>query len=173
MREARTNDPYGPHYTRAFGRWMEDPARRHWASDKVKGAVDRATRNHLLWCSDHMAEIEAWRDTLAQNQRAMWNHPTTIKRRYESAHREKVAREKGEPVLSPMAQLKAALNESQESEALWKRRAEESGSLFDLRRDTPEQIARALVANVTPSRAEKIAAAIRAELKRQKPAHAG
>jgi hypothetical protein len=43
----------------------------------------------------------------------------------------------------------------------------------DLRRDTPEQIARVLIENCTPSRAEKIAQAIRAELKRQRAAHAG
>ncbi len=173
MREARTNDPYGPPYNKAFGRWMDDPVRRQWANDKVKGAVDKATRNHLLWCADHMSEIEAWRDTLAQNQRLLWNHPTTVKRQYERAHREVVTREKGEDVMSPAAKMKAALVEATEDAARWKRRAEEGGSLFDVRRDTPQQIARALVENCTASRCEAIAKAIRDEVKRQKQAHAG
>jgi hypothetical protein len=83
------------------------------------------------------------------------------------------ARAAGEPVQSPTAQLKASLIEAQEEATTWRRRAEESGSLFDLRRDTPESIARTVVETITASKAERIAQAIRAELKRQKQAHAG
>ena len=80
----------------------------------------------------------------------------------------------GEPVLSPMAQLKAALIESQESEARWKRRAEEGGSLFDLRtRYAPRTIARVLVGQLTPSKLEAVLKEARAEQKRLKQAHAG
>ena len=48
-----------------------------------------------------------------------------------------------------------------------------SGSLLDLRRDTPEEIARAVVDSLRASRAENIARAILKEVKRQKQAHAG
>jgi hypothetical protein len=76
-------------------------------------------------------------------------------------------------VQSPMAQIKAALVQAETDRDRWRRAAEETGSLFDLRRDTPEQIARTIVEHCTPSRVEKIASAIRAELKRQRAAHAG
>jgi hypothetical protein len=168
MRVARTNEPLGRAYNTAFSNWMDDPARRTWTR-----GIDQATRNHLLWVADNLPSIEAWRETLAANQRDRLNHPTVVKRTYEAAHRAAKAREQGEPVMTPMEALKAALVESQEDAARWKRQAEENGSLFDVRRDTPEQIARALVDAITPSGAEKIAAAIRAELKRQKQAHAG
>jgi hypothetical protein len=97
-------------------------------------------------------------------------HRAALRSREERAMRAKETREAGEPVLSPMAQLKASVVELETERDLWKRRAEEAGSLFDLRRDTPESIARTLVEACAPSRAEKIAAAIRAELKRQRAA---
>jgi hypothetical protein len=75
-------------------------------------------------------------------------------------------------VKSPVAQLKDALVASREEVHHWRRQAEEAGSLFDLRRDTPEMIARVMVESLTPSRVEKLVQAIRAELKRAK-AHAG
>ena len=57
--------------------------------------------------------------------------------------------------MSRTAQLKEALIEVETDRDAWKHRAEEGGSLFDLRRGTVEQIARVLVENVTPSRVTK------------------
>jgi hypothetical protein len=165
MLKARTNEPVGRGYNEAFASWMDA---HPWTRK-----LDKATRNHLFWVADHLLAIEAWRETLPTNQRDAWNHPTTVKRAYERAHRMAEARDVGEPVLSPMAQMKAALVESEEAAALCKRRAEEGGSLFDLRRGTPQQIARVLVESCTISRCEAIAKAIRDEVKRQKQAHAG
>ena len=166
MRETYSNQPAGRPYNEAFGRWMDA---HPWARK-----IDKATRNHLFWVADHLTQIEAWRDTLPANQRDQWNHPTTVKRAYERAMRIATAKEEGKAVASPQAQMKAALIEAQEDRDKWRRRAEEGeGSLFDLRRDTPEDIARVLVEACTPSRIEKIVQAIRAELKRQKAAHAG
>jgi hypothetical protein len=55
---------------------------RPWALE-----LDKPTRAHLFWCVDHRSEIEAWREILAQNERArLINHPTAMKRRYETAH---------------------------------------------------------------------------------------
>lgn len=165
MRETHTNQPIGRGYNEAFGRWMNA---RPWAR-----GIDKATRNHLLWIADHLVEIEAWRETLAANQRDKWNHPTTVKKAYEAAMKHKVAQEKGETVRSPMAEIKASLIQAQEEAHKWQRRAEEGGSLFDLRRDTAQDIARVLVKQLSPAKAEQIARAIRQELKQQKPAHAG
>jgi hypothetical protein len=138
----------------------------------VRNHHPQTTRNHLLWVADHLVEIEAWRETLPANQRDQWNHPTTVKRAYERAMVIRVAKEKGEERLSPMAEMKQAVIEAQTQAADWKRRAEKGGSLFDLKRDTPEQIARIIVDSCTSSRVEKLVQALRAELKRQKQAHA-
>jgi hypothetical protein len=79
MREARTNEPVGSRYNQAFSRWMAGLA---WAT-----AIDKATRNHCFWVIDLWPDIEAWRETLTATQRDKWNHPTTVKRQYERAHR--------------------------------------------------------------------------------------
>ena len=90
MREAMTNQAIGRRYNEAFGRWMD---RNPWSRK-----IDKGTRNHLLWIADNLPAVEAWRETLAANQRDAWNHPTSIKRHYEQAIR--VAEIKG-PEASP------------------------------------------------------------------------
>jgi hypothetical protein len=165
MRAAFTNTPMGRGYNTAFSDWMQS---RPWAR-----AIDKATRNHLFWVHDHLPEIEQWRETLPANQRDAWNHPTTVKRAYERAMKVQSEREAGKPVLSPTEALKQELAQAQAECDRWKRQAEESGSLFDLRRDRPEDIARVLVEACPASRAESIARAILREVKRQKGAHAG
>ena len=168
MRAAHTNEPVGRGYNEAFGRWMDEPARRTWTR-----GIDKATRNHLLWVADHLGAIEAWRETLPANQRDAWNHPTTVKKSYERAHRLAAAKEAGEaPAQSPMAQLKEALIESQERVARLERQVRDGGSLFDLHKDTAKDIGDLIVRECTPSRAESIAREIRAALKRRS-AHAG
>jgi hypothetical protein len=72
-----------------------------------------------------------------------------------------------------MQQLRESLVEVETERDRWRQQAEESGSLFDLRRDTPEQIARIVVETCAPSRVQRIVKALQDELKRQKAAHAG
>ena len=116
MREAGTNQAMGRRYNEAMGRWMD---RNPWSRK-----IDKATRNHLLWVADHLAQIEAWRETLAANQRDKLNHPTTIKRQYENAMRVAELAKAGAPAkLSPVAQYKEALAASQEEVEIWKKRA--------------------------------------------------
>jgi len=166
MRVAYTNEPVGRGYNTAFSRWMDDPQHRAWTR-----GIDKATRNHLLWAADHLTLIEAWRDTLASNQRDRLNHPTIVKRAYEAAHRAEVARAAGEPaVLSPMAQIKEALVKSQEENDRLRRQVEKQGSLFDLFNDTPEMIARTVVESLKENRVERITKAIHDELKKRKEA---
>ena len=71
-----------------------------------------------------------------------------------------------------MAKIKAALVESEEKAATWQKRAEAVGSLFDLLKDKPDEIAIAIVGNVSAHRAKAIADAINKALKK-KGAHAG
>ena len=78
MRRSGTNRPEGSTYNRCFGDWMDA---HKWARD-----LDKATRNHAMWCADNRDTVERWRETLAKNVRANLNHPTSIKRRYEKVH---------------------------------------------------------------------------------------
>ena len=78
--------------------------------------IDKATRNHCLWVADNLAAISAWRETLAASQRNEWSHPTTIRRRYEAAHRAAAAGAEGK-ALTPMEKLKQALRTLSEENA--------------------------------------------------------
>jgi hypothetical protein len=129
---------------------------RPWARD-----IDKPTRNHLFWCADNRNAIEAWRETLAQNERARLNHPTAMKRRYEATH--KVADTKGAaPKPQKVAQereverLKAAV-EMRDREIEWlKTKAAEDGSLFDIAKTKPDQIARIVLENVGLARTRNL-----------------
>jgi hypothetical protein len=138
MREANTNRPYGKAFTRAFGDWL---SARSWAK-----RYDKGTRNTLLWCVDHRSEIEAWRETLAQSERDKMNHPTTVKRKFEATH--KVADKdpsaakketKAEALATRNAELEA------ENAALKQQLKTSDGSLFNIRKDSPETIAKIIV----------------------------
>lgn len=158
MRRAGTNQPIGAVYNRAFGEWLDA---HKWARD-----LDKATRNHCIWCADNRDAIERWRATLAENQRGMINHPTTTKRRYEATTKDKA--EPGAP-----RETKAQLVE-RELEAMaierdkWKRAAEKDGSLFDLKNDTATIIAQIIGAHVTPYKLGELVKALTTERDRQK-----
>src|SRR5271166_1772159 len=59
--------------------WLEE---RPWAK-----RIDKGTRSVLLWVIDHRSEVEAWRDSLAQSEKNKMNHPVTLKRKYDAAHK--------------------------------------------------------------------------------------
>jgi hypothetical protein len=130
MRRAGTNQPVGSAYNRAFADWM---AERPWAKN-----TDKATRNHLFWAADHRSEIEAWRATLSQTERDRMNHPTTLRRKWDAAH--KVA--EGSKVHKKETKAEALQRENAE---LWdkvKRMQRDGGSLFDLNQTPVKDIAK-------------------------------
>jgi hypothetical protein len=123
------------------------------------------TRNHLLWAADHRSEIEAWRTSLSQSERAKMNHPTTLRRKYDAAH--KVAAK------DPNTPKKETTREAmvRENEDLWakvkklERQVEAGdGSLFDLRRDSIESIVDAIAGNVPLGRFESLQRAMTKKL---------
>ena len=157
MRAAGTNQPYGKAYTRAFGDWL---AERPWTKH-----IDTGTRSVLLWVADHRSEVEAWRETLAQNERAKLNHPAALKRRYDAAH--KVAH------ADPNAPKKETGREAlvRENEDLWTKvkklehQVESGGgSLFDLRRDSIELIVTVIAGTVPLGRFESLQRAMTKKL---------
>ncbi len=157
MRAAGTNQPYGKAYTRAFGDWM---AERPWTKN-----IDTGTRSVLLWVADHRSEVEAWRETLAQNERAKLNHPTALKRRYDAGH--KFSADSSE---APKKETKAEAL-VRENEDLWAKikklehRVESGdGSLFDLRRDSVDAIVAAIAGTVPLGRFESLQRAMTKKL---------
>jgi hypothetical protein len=158
MRKAGTNQPIGAAYNRAFGDWMDQ---HKWARD-----LDRATRNHAMWAAENRNEIDRWRETLAQNVRARMNHPTTMKRQFEAAHRVPVDEPK--QVESPIQKRDREIERlAAENQAL-RKRAEADGSLFDLKGDKVEDIARAIAGNISLHRLTSLQKAIAAEIARLK-----
>ena len=104
LREAGTNRPFGRGYTAAWRRLAET---RPYASE-----VDKKTRSDALWCIDHLPEISEWRESLDVNLRAKFNHPTTVRRRFEKAVNEEAEKETPEPQPgSLIATLKATIRE--------------------------------------------------------------
>ena len=127
-------------------------AERPWTKN-----IDTGTRSVLLWVADHRSEVEAWRETLAQNERAKLNHPTALKRRYDAAH--KFSADSSE---APKKETKAEAL-VRENEDLWAKikklehRVESGdGSLFDLRRDSVEAIVATIAGTVPLSRFESL-----------------
>jgi hypothetical protein len=162
MRRAATNQPVGSAYNRACSDWM---AERPWAKN-----TDKATRNHLLWAADHRSEIESWRATLAESERAKMNHPTTLRRRYDAAHKVAVANEAPKKETGREALVR-------ETEDLWTKikklehRVESGdGSLFDLRRDSIEEIVNTIAGTVPLGRFESLQRAMTKKLSALKTA---
>jgi hypothetical protein len=170
MRRAGTNRQLGSSYNKAFGQWLDG---HPWARD-----LDKPTRNHLFWCIDHRNDIEAWRETLAQNERARLNHPTPMKRRYEATHNAPGGKDEGEAkgVKETRAQkLEREIERLTGDVENWRKRAQAEGSLFDLKRDTVKHIAETIAENVTYGRLVSIQRAIAEEIARLKAEqkHAG
>jgi hypothetical protein len=142
--------PQHPGYKREFKNWM---AGRPWARD-----LDSPTRAHLFWCLDFANEIETWRDTLAQNIRARLNHPTSMKRAYEAAHRDTAVITKRAKTPEALAheeevgKLKDEIAMRQREIDFLKATPTVDGGLFDIVRDSLKDIARTFRGNTSLAR---------------------
>ena len=158
MRRAGTNVPVGSAYSKAFGLWLDA---HQWARD-----LDKATRNHAMWAADHRDAIERWRETLAENVRARINHPTTMKRAYEAAHQDAKAEK---PASDTSTQnLEREIERLAGEFAVWRKRIETQGSLFDLKQDKVEDVAHAIAGNVSFERLTSLQEALAVEIARLK-----
>lgn len=143
MSLAHTNTPQGPPYRAAFKKLID---KHPWIA-----GINESTRTHCYWLVDNLPAVMTWRETLTFDQKDTWNHPSTLKRQFERANKVKEAKENGAELLTPVEQLKLKIVELQEENDNLKKRlkhAEQDGSLFDLKQDTPSMIARIIGANV-------------------------
>jgi hypothetical protein len=157
-----TDRPMGSRYAKAFGEWLDE---RRWARE-----LDKTTRAHLAWYVENRTLVEAWRDTLVASECARLNHPSVVKRRYEAAHRltPPVVDNPNAARLEPKNQrLQRELEKvSAQLETANRRLASGGGSLFDLKRDSADDIARVVIAAVPLERARAIQSSLSEEIKR-------
>jgi hypothetical protein len=68
MERAKTDKPRGKRYAEEFHYWLQ-----------IHGfdAIDKSDRRKLLLCMED-PRIEKWREGLTEEQRASWNHPSTV-----------------------------------------------------------------------------------------------
>ena len=160
----------GGYYNDAFGKMC---AKTPYAE------MHKVERSNLLYCMEHLADIVEMRAGWTPSDRAKVNHPTSMAQRLrEFLHRAPV----DPPVkrnVSPMALLKdkneqlmrSNLDQAERIAALEAR--EGDGSLFDLKRDSADDIVTAIVSNVSPYKAEAIGKGLLAHTKRKRQQPAG
>jgi hypothetical protein len=163
MEAAHTNRPVGKGYNAA---WKELAAHVPDLRD-----LHSTTRTHAMWLATEWEAINAWLDTLTHEQRWRLNHPTAIRRRWDAAHN--VAREGTGQGNSYKARVSELENENHALREQLKR--SDDGSLFNLEKDTGEEIGRVIANTVGEHKAMKIAQTITATVKTKKArrAHAG
>jgi hypothetical protein len=153
MREAHVNKPEGRNYNAAFDRWQKQCGFED---------LDKAARSRLFEMMDNLAKIEAWRATLTVMQRLDLNHPTAVVRRWKAAT--VVPDPNAPPKVSRFQKLNESIATLQEENDRLKRGG---GDLYTPQ-DTPKNIARILVGQLSKSKAEKVAREILASLKEAK-----
>jgi hypothetical protein len=70
--------PGGQRYNKEFSAWLKI----HGFDD-----IDKSDRSKLLHIVENLDEIEAWRATLSDGERAKYNHPSTVWRAWECPNR--------------------------------------------------------------------------------------
>ena len=130
----------------------------------------------MLYCTEHLADIVEMRAAWTPSKRALVNHPTTMAKRL----RDFLKRPIGElPTVprrnaSPMTLLKHKNEELTRANLdLAERLAaaeQHDGSLFDLSRDTPEDIVQVIIGNVSMNKAKTIHEALGRALAAGRPA---
>jgi hypothetical protein len=95
MRLAYTNEPRGRAYNEAFSKWL---------TENGFADIDKGTRSRLAEIMANRPAIEAWRATLASNERQRTNHPNSIWRKWQVSHT--MPKGEGEPGVSTTDRLK-------------------------------------------------------------------
>jgi hypothetical protein len=141
---------------------------------KIKFIGGKTTISRLEAMAAKETEVREWYNNLPEDKKGRWNAPTTIEKWCPALQRQSqikgVTSDKKLKQASLAAQLKEAERVIEQKDARIKEVEEESeGSLFDLSRDTVDDIARVIVGR-NRSKAERIARAILKLLKEPAPA---
>lgn len=112
MKLAGTNDPKGRGYTEAWSDLSQHVPH-------LRG-LDKGERSHACWLAAHWDAVDAWLKVQASNVRYSLNHPRSVRRKYEAAHKPpgeaatgKAARLQGQDAMIQLqAELDAALGKN-------------------------------------------------------------
>jgi hypothetical protein len=146
MRALHIQEPRGKAYNELFGRWRN----RHFPK------MHPVTCSNLLFLASPEIRlvVDDLRRAMSDTERMQVTHPDTMAKRARRFLKDRDREATSKPRVSPIERLKA------ENLELKRRLGHQTeGSLFDLRRDTVDDIAAVMVGN-SPSKAERIARAI-------------
>ena len=140
--------------------------------------MDKTSVSAILWlCDDaeRMNTLRELRNTMTVGERARLNSPITARQRVEKVLKVRTGngglpRQRPSPIArytNMIADRNDTIAHLQEQLAAAEAR---DGSLFDLNKDTVEDIVKVFVANCSKSKAERIAKGILEALKKPKPA---
>ena len=173
MRMANTNRPEGKAYIKYYNELLRDDG-----LDTRDGKL-MSSLTAVQWLHDDAERVTILReirDTMTPGERSRLNSPISAKQRVLAVLKAREGGTEEKMKTSPVAVLKAKLVEQtrhiahlEEQLAAAERR---DGSLFDLKRDKPDDIARIIVGHVGEHRAREIIKAVTAALK-SKPRPAG
>ena len=166
MRVAHVNRPEGKGYVLAFAQLMKEDG---------LDTMDTTSRTAVLWLGDdpeHQRVLRELRESMTPGQRSRLNSPISARQRVTKVLEARQSGNEDSLRASPVVLLRTQLAERDRKIAqLEQQLAKSDGSLFDLKHDTADDIAAAIVGNVGESKAKGIASQIAAKLKqKQNPA---
>ena len=144
MRDAHINKPKGRSYNAVFGAWQKQFGFE---------TLDKSDRARLFDVMDHLADIEAWLETLKPTERLRLNHPNSVWRRWKTA----TAKPGTEPKVSAVQKLKDSIVTIEEENTRLKRELAHGGGDPWTPEDNPQEIARVMFGKLSKTKAEKVA----------------
>ena len=143
--------------------------------DDSLDTMDKSSVSAVLWLGDdpHRTQVlRELRESMTPGQRSRLNSPISARQRVEQVLKARQSGNEDGLRASPVVLLRTQLAERDRKIAqLEQQLAKSDGSLFDLKHDTADDIAAAIVGSVGESKAKGIASQIAAKLKqKQNPA---
>jgi hypothetical protein len=158
MIEAGVNQPIGRRYNEAFGTWQ-----REFGFENL----DKGDRARLFEVMGHLTKIEAWLATLTTSERLRLNHPATVLRKWKGSTAVPDPNAAPKPP-SAFAKMKEANVDLHERLHRAEREIASRGNDLWSPKDTPDGIAKVMLAHLSPGKAERVAQQILKMLKDQK-----
>jgi hypothetical protein len=148
MRLLHITEPKGSAYNADFGKALRQ--------DTDIAHIKPAVCSHLLFCLEHQTTTNQVRADMTPAERIRITHPTSMYKRVHAIVVGKVKR--NFPSVTQRLKIERDELTRQNADLAEKLAAAEhrDGSLFDLHRDTAEEIAKVIVAHVSPNKARAI-----------------
>lgn len=164
MKIAHVNQPEGKGYVQTFAQLM-----------KLDGldTMDKTSISAVLWLNDEPERMSVLReilDTMTVGQRARLNSPISARQRVDKELKVRQGGMEAKSPTSPITILKQSLVEREHRIAHLEEQlaAADAGSLFDLMKDSADDIGKIIADKLSPTKARNIAKAIADNLAEKK-----